>query len=139
MRFENTRVYNFKHALRGMRNPKESWNKSDSYFGLINCEYDNDALAEIAQNWTENEIELRVKQGQEEDIVREEYDDLIEKYQEWLTYNGILEMEDDMAEVAYIGPNDLDLAQRLIRGGSEHRKFMRQIFVTVDITAPLYW
>lgn len=38
-----------------------------------------------------------------------------------------------------IGPNDLKLAQKLIRSGSEHRKFMRQIFVSVDITAPLYW
>ena len=38
-----------------------------------------------------------------------------------------------------IGENDLDLATRLIRGGGEHRKFMRQIFVSVDITAPLYW
>ena len=38
-----------------------------------------------------------------------------------------------------IGKNDLALAQALIRGGSEHRKFMRQIFVSVDITAPLYW
>ena len=37
------------------------------------------------------------------------------------------------------GENDLRLAQNLIRGGSEHRKFMRQIFVCVDITAPLYW
>lgn len=33
----------------------------------------------------------------------------------------------------------MDLAQRLIRAGSEHRKFMRQIFVSVDITAPIYW
>ena len=38
-----------------------------------------------------------------------------------------------------IGENDLGLAQRLIRSGSEHRKFMRQIFVSVDITGPLYW
>ena len=38
-----------------------------------------------------------------------------------------------------IGENDLGLAQRLIKAGSEHRKFMRQIFVSVDITAPLYW
>ncbi len=38
-----------------------------------------------------------------------------------------------------IGENDLNLAQRLIKAGSEHRKFMRQIFVSVDITAPLYW
>lgn len=38
-----------------------------------------------------------------------------------------------------LGSNDLNLAQRLIKGGSEHRKFLRQIFVSVDITAPLYW
>ena len=38
-----------------------------------------------------------------------------------------------------IGPNDLDLAQRLCNAGSDHRKFLRQIFVSVDITAPLYW
>lgn len=38
-----------------------------------------------------------------------------------------------------IGQNDLALAQTLIKAGSEHRKFMRQIFVSVDITAPLYW
>ena len=42
-------------------------------------------------------------------------------------------------EVAYIGPNDMKLAQTLIKAGPEHRKFMRQIFVSVDITAPLYW
>lgn len=38
-----------------------------------------------------------------------------------------------------IGENDLNLAQRLITAGDEHAKFLRQIFVTVDITAPLYW
>ena len=38
-----------------------------------------------------------------------------------------------------LGANDLDLARRLARAGSDHRKFLRQIFVSVDITAPLYW
>ncbi len=38
-----------------------------------------------------------------------------------------------------IGPADLDLAMRLCRAGSDHRKFLRQIFVSVDINAPLYW
>lgn len=38
-----------------------------------------------------------------------------------------------------LGPNDLDLAGRLCRAGSDHRKFLRQIIVSVDITAPLYW
>lgn len=39
----------------------------------------------------------------------------------------------------HIGENDMNLAQRLIKAGNEHRKFMRQIMVSVDITAPLYW
>ncbi|MEG1995860.1 MAG: hypothetical protein RR255_05570, partial [Bacilli bacterium] len=38
-----------------------------------------------------------------------------------------------------LGPNDLNLAKRLCKAGSDHRKFLRQIFVSVDITAPLYW
>lgn len=38
-----------------------------------------------------------------------------------------------------LGPNDLDLAKRLCRAGTDHRKFLRQILVSVDITAPLYW
>ena len=38
-----------------------------------------------------------------------------------------------------IGPNDLSLMQKLYKAGTEHRKFMRQIFVSMDITAPLYW
>ena len=77
MRFENTEVFNFEGAIRGMRNPKNSWDKSDSTF------------------------------NKDEEI--------------------------------YIGKNDMKLAQTLIKAGSEHRKFMRQIFVSVDITAPLYW
>lgn len=77
MRFSNLEVFNIRGALRGMRNPKESWDRGDS---LIN--------------------------------------------------------EDGCCE---IGPNDMRLAQTLILAGTEHAKFMRQIFVTVDITAPLYW
>lgn len=38
-----------------------------------------------------------------------------------------------------IGEKDMELAQKLIKGGSEHRKFLRQIFVCTDITAPLFW
>ncbi len=38
-----------------------------------------------------------------------------------------------------LGPNDLDLAKRLCKAGSDHRKFIRQILVCVDITAPMYW
>lgn len=85
MKFEKTEVWGFKHAIRGMRNPMNSWNKSDSDFSIY--------------------IEDR---------------------------NNIVVNNN-------IGKNDLNLAQRLIKAGSEHRKFMRQIFVSVDITAPLYW
>ena len=49
------------------------------------------------------------------------------------------EYENGLYEYVKIGPNDMGLAKRLIAGGSEHRKFLRQIFVTVDITAPLYY
>ena len=80
MKFENTEVFNFEGAWRGMRNPHESWDKSDT---------------------------------------------------EWLQGTYI--------KACKLGKNDLKLAQTLIKAGSEHRKFLRQIFVSVDITAPLYW
>ena len=80
MKFENTEVFNFAGALRGMRNPMESWDKSDS---------------------------------------------------DYIEQDGVI--------IYGIGEDDLILAQKLIKAGSEHRKFMRQIFVSVDITAPLYW
>jgi hypothetical protein len=43
------------------------------------------------------------------------------------------------SENGIIGPNDLALARRLAKSGTDHRKYLRQIFVSVDITAPLYW
>lgn len=77
IKLERTNVMNFENAIRGARNPMNSWDRMDSV-----------------------------------------YDE-----------NGNI----------VIGPNDLDLARRLVKAGSDHRKFMRQIFVSVDITAPLYW
>lgn len=74
---ERTSVMNFENAIRGARNPMNSWDRIDSYYD---------------------------EKG-----------------------NYIL------------GPNDLGLALRLRKAGSDHRKFIRQIFVSVDITAPLYW
>lgn len=89
MEFKNTEVFNFEGAIRGMRNPLNSWAKSDSY-----------------NNYT-------------------------------------VEYKEDGEEIHHsyyrIGAGDLDLAQRLIKSGPEHAKFLRQIFITVDITAPLYW
>lgn len=83
--FEHLDYWGFSHAMRGMRNPLESWHKNDTV---------------------------------------EEYD--------WIDKNHI-------RKVVKIGPNDLELAKRLAKGGTEHRKYVRQIFVSVDITAPIYW
>lgn len=137
MKFNNTRVMNFEGALRGMRNPKESYHLSDSFFGLVDCEY-TEADYNIASIWAENEKpEYYDNFGDYE----EERIALEDKYDKWLLDNGVLYRNNDdmIAEVAFIGPKDMKLAQRLIKAGSEHRKFMRQIFVSVDITAPLYW
>lgn len=76
IKFEQIEVWGIKHAIRGMRNPLNSWERSDTVF-------DGDKMC--------------------------------------------------------LGENDVDLMTRLIRGGAPHRKFLRQIFVSVDITAPLYW
>ena len=76
IKFERTDVMNFENAMRGARNPLNSWARSDSF-----------------------------------------YDE-----------NGNF----------VFGPNDLDLAKRLCQSGTDHRKFIRQIFITVDITAPIY-
>ena len=77
LKVERTSVMNLENAIRGARNPMNSWARMDSAYD---------------------------KEG-----------------------NYIL------------GENDLDLAKRLAHAGSDHRKFLRQIFVSVDITAPLYW
>lgn len=139
MRFENTQVMNFGNALRGMRNPKNSWNKSDSFFGLINPD-ETEKDYDIAEAWVRKRYPEMELHGYEYDDkkLNEEFDAL----DQWLLQNGTLQTNGDWAtcaEVAFIGPNDMNLAQRLIKAGPEHRKFMRQIFVSVDITAPVYW
>ena len=52
---------------------------------------------------------------------------------------GRMDSDYDEAGRYLLGPNDLDLARRLRKAGSDHRKYLRQIFVSVDITAPMYW
>lgn len=74
---KNTSVMNFENAIRGARNPMNSWGRMDSH------------------------------------------------------------TEPDGSFV--FGPNDLDLAMRLAKAGSDHRKYLRMVFVSVDVTAPLYW
>ena len=128
MKFENIRIMNFEGALRGMRNPKNSWHLADSKFGISPrvCAYDQ--MDDVASNWIEF-----LNQDLNDESLREEI-------QDWLWKNGRLyEGDCGCCEYAFIGPKDMKLAQQLIRGGSEHRKFLRQIQVSVDITAPLYW
>lgn len=57
----------------------------------------------------------------------------------WNKSDSVFNGYDGKIENTHIGKNDLELAQRLIKAGSEHRKFLRQIMASVDITAPLYW
>ena len=136
MKFQNTQVWGFEHAIRGMRNPKNSWNKSDSDFQIANLDYyDGDMF--VADEW--------VKAFNPDLNWPEEFTDegcnLAEEYANKLIKNGVLRLNDndDVADLAFIGPQDMKLAQTLIKAGPEHRKFLRQIFVSVDITAPLYW
>lgn len=139
MKFENVQTMNFKGALTGMRNPMNSWNKSDSYFGFI-CLDDTEVIYQIIEKWMNKKypnIDLHYKYDNEK--INKEIDNI----DAWLVKNGTLKTDNcrypSFVEVAYIGPNDMELAQRLIKAGGEHRKFLRQIFITVDITAPLYW
>lgn len=103
MRFENTEVYGFQGALRGMRNPKNSWDKSDSSYCVNSIDESTSHCSTCPMN------------------------------------EGCTGSQRDIETRYIIGKNDMKLAQQLIKAGSEHRKFMRQIFVSVDITAPLYW
>jgi hypothetical protein len=138
MKFEHTEVMNFEGAFRGMRNPLASWHKSDSSFGVA-CEHEYDYFAqEVACLWAEHELKDKVFES--EDAYDDARDELAEKYLEWLYKEGIRYMSSDHHHhTNFIGPNDMGLAKRLIAGGTEHRKFLRQIMVSVDITAPLYW
>ena len=102
-----TSIMNFENALRGMRNPMNSWDKSDSYDGF-------DFLFE-------EDFEQAKKDG-------------------WIGQECVY--NDNIKEhgcTFVIGQNDLKLARKLVKAGGDHRKFIRQIFVSVDILAPLYW
>ena len=137
MKFEQTQVFNFEGALRGMRNPMNSWAKSDSSFGVF-CEHEcPEESHKIAWAWVNYLLKDQEFSCDEEDNKRNY---LFEERLKWLYKNGFRSLAQDHHYTAdYIGPNDMNLAQRLIAGGTEHRKFLRQIMVSVDITAPLYW
>ena len=65
------------------------------------------------------------------------YEDTVEN--EYKCGNEALAVDSANGRFLGIGPNDMDLAQRMIKAGNPNDKFLRQIFVSVDITAPLYW
>ena len=134
---------NFEGALRGMRNPMNSWAKSDSQFGIY-CEHEDDVpqeVYEVAAAWAEYELKDQVwETNATEDDYDKEFTDIADKRYSWLWEQGVhLIGIDHHHTLDLIGPADMNLCRRLINGGSEHRKFLRQIIVSVDITAPLYW
>ena len=92
IKVEHVDVHGWEAAIRGMRNPMNSWSRSDSHCG--GCGY--------------------VTDGRDPG--------------EWCGVYG-----------SRIGENDLTLMIRLMKSGSDHRKFMRMITVTLDVNAPLYW
>jgi len=98
MKIENVHVYGFESALRGMRNPMNSWNRSDTAFDW--------ALL------TEGPDFSATRRGDANSIA--------------------------CPEMPRIGPKDMKLACKLIKAGSDHRKFLRQIMVWWDITIPRY-
>lgn len=134
MKFENTEVFNFEGAFRGMRNPLNSWEKSDSCYALTSPECADARLDEVVNSWCRKTIE-DFDQKRENDDVRANmlFEETLVKMMNkgsWPTQSNSL-----ISHNFFIGPNDMDLAQRLIKGGSEHSKFLRQIIVNVDITA----
>jgi hypothetical protein len=134
MNFEHTQVFNFEGALRGMRNPMNSWAKSDSYT-WADCDMDeayyDETIYDLGRKYFDN-----IMEGDDNVI-----DEAIGNKQDYLMDQASLgTIWGEHARVRHvIGPNDMKLARRLIEAGGEHRKFLRQIFVSVDITAPLYW
>jgi hypothetical protein len=100
---ENIKVFNFEGAMRGLRNPKDSWHLSDSNFNQKGC-----LLPEHMQEGMSC-ARCQLFGGFGEDCI------------------------------PYIGPKDMKLAQAMIGAGTDEAKFLRQIFISMDITAPLYW
>lgn len=99
---EKVKVFNFEGALRGLRNPKDSWHLSDSNFDETGCVHPNP--------------------------------DMIDNCKECGLFTAFGE-----SCIPYVGPKDMKLAQLMIGAGTDEAKFLRQIFISMDITAPLYW
>jgi hypothetical protein len=122
IKIERDKVFNLEGAFHGMRNPMTSWDKSDSVFNICSEREFDDTIGDFLY---EN---FDIHSDEEHETIYEQY--LDQCVLEW-NNNGIL--------FALLGPDDINLAQKLVLAGPDHRKFMRQIFVSIDITAPLYW
>ena len=109
IKIENVEVLGWEHAIRGMRNPMNSWDKSDSTFSKHICS--NTAC------WTDISLNELPPCNIPEEVHLDNWTGLF--------YN--------------IGHNDLELMMELRNAGTDHRKFMRMIIVYMDITAPLCW
>ncbi len=118
IKIENTEVIGWEHAIRGMRNPMNSWTGSDSgycggdnHIGCVHCHFAGD------------------KEHNEKMIATD------------FTYDyGVLPCGKKEFTGEYeIGHKDYELMRKLCKAGTDHRKFMRMITVYVDVTAPLYW
>lgn len=142
MKFENTVTSNWKGAFTGLRHPLESYKRSDSEFGIAHCY--GDETFDMEDKWVKRLDPDLHKQYYSSEWLENTEKDYISKSEEindWLWKNGVIQGDNntDCFEYAFLGPNDMDLAQRLIKAGTPNDKFLRQIFVSVDITAPLYW
>lgn len=118
LRFENTEVVGLKHAIRGMRNPWNSWDKSDSGFCGGNKHI---GCAHCAINESMEKAEALCKLDFEAGF--------------GIKPCGKREFDGEFK----VGFYDLELMKRLAKAGTDHRKFMRMIVVYTDITAPLFW
>lgn len=133
IKIENIEVSGFNAAFRGLRNPMNSWDKSDSYFGISSEPY-NDFDYEVSAAYVSKKYPILEEHSKDWEAHWEEYNN-------WLLDNGVLKRDTETGTIqyAYIGPNDMNLAQRMIKAGDDESKFMRMIHVQMDITAPRLW
>lgn len=111
VRFEFTDTFGWTGAFRGMRNAKNSWDKSDSWFWPEKSSCYCTCLKNV--NSTKSKCLGEFSESERFDL-----------------QNGF---------PCILGSGDIDLAHLLIRGGTDEAKFLRDIHVQVDITAPLCW
>ena len=89
MKIEKIRTYGWESALMGMRNPKDSWDKSDSTFGITDIEY-TDIDYDIAELWAKSELNETLSYDDDNIDIENLIDKKTNEYDEWLIENGII-------------------------------------------------